>query len=159
MGLLGRKSAQASENLGTTVISQGTVIEGEINLDAKLHLDGTFQGSITSSNDISIGASGHFEGTVNGRTMLISGYAKGTFECDRLEITDTGKVYGEVIAEEFVIEPGGRFVGGSRSPSDEPVPALSHQASQLPAGGVKTVDKSKTDKAVEGGKVSEAAGK
>jgi hypothetical protein len=44
-----------------------------------------------------------------------------------------------------VIEPGGRFVGGSRSRGDEPVPALSHE-SKVPHG-VRAV--SKREKAAE----------
>ncbi len=135
MSILGKKNKDSGQNYGTTVISQGTVFVGDVTLDAKLHIDGTFQGTIKSTNDISIGASGHFEGTVTARTMLVSGYAKGQFECERLEIIDTGKVYGEVLTEDFVIEPGGRFIGGSRSRSEEAIPALSYQtATTEPAG-------------------------
>ncbi|RFA31023.1 hypothetical protein CAI21_03360 [Alkalilimnicola ehrlichii] len=126
MGFLRKRNDGENVNLGTTVISQGTKFVGELTLDAKLHIDGHFEGNVTSSNDVSIGSTGHFEGTIVAKNMLVSGYARGKFECDCLEIIETGRVFGDVVSEDFVIESGGRFVGGSRSRGDEPVPQLSH---------------------------------
>lgn len=59
--------------------------------------------------------------------MLVSGYVNGKIECERLEIITQGKVYGEVTSSEFIIEPGGQFVGESHVRGHQPLAQLSHE--------------------------------
>jgi cytoskeletal protein CcmA (bactofilin family) len=99
-----------------------------LTLDSALHIDGTIEGEIESSSDISIGGTGNFEGTLHAKHVVVSGYLHGKIECERLEIVATGKVFGEVHSKEFVIESGGQFIGESRiRERDAPIAALRHQ--------------------------------
>ncbi|MEX0732313.1 MAG: polymer-forming cytoskeletal protein [Aquisalimonadaceae bacterium] len=125
MGLFGSNDKPRPRG-GTTIIAEGTSITGDFDLSGNLHIDGRVEGRILSENDISVGASGSFEGEIRASRIVVSGQIRGRVDCDHLEIVATGKVLGEVSSKAFVIEPGGQFVGESRSSDDEPVKALDY---------------------------------
>lgn len=81
------------------------------------------EGTIESSSDVAIGEIGSFDGTIRARQVLVSGYVHGKIDCERLEIVPKGKVFGEVLSQEFVIEPGGQFVGESHIKGSQPAMA------------------------------------
>ncbi len=135
MGLFGNKSKPAKRRTGgTTIIAAGTTLTGELAPEGNVHIDGRIEGHIDSASDVSIGAEGSFEGEIRAHRMVVSGYAHGRIECDSLEIVNKGRVLGEVSSRSFVIEPGGQFVGESRSTDAESVAQLSHWHGQERSG-------------------------
>lgn len=127
MGLFGSKGKPSKRRGGgTTIIATGTTLTGELAPEGNVHIDGRIEGQIESANDVSIGADGSFEGEIRAHRMVVSGFARGRIECDSLEIVDKGRVLGEVSSRSFVIEPGGQFVGESRSTDEEAIAQLSH---------------------------------
>lgn len=125
MGLFGSND-KARPQGGTTIIAEGATVVGELDLYGNLHIDGRVEGRVVSEHDVSIGASGSFEGEIRAARILVSGQVSGRVECGHLEIVKTGKVSGEVASSALVIEPGGQFVGESRTSDEETVKALSH---------------------------------
>ncbi len=129
MGLFGKRDPApgGKRRGGTTIIAQGTTVQGELALEGNLHIDGELVGTIQSQGDVSVGASGSFEGEIRAHRIVVSGLARGRIDCESLEIVDKGKVLGEVASRSFVIEPGGQFVGESRSSADDAVKVLDYQ--------------------------------
>ena len=135
MGLFGSKSKPAKRRGGgTTIIAAGTTLVGDLSPEGNVHIDGRIEGQIDSASDVSIGAEGSFEGEIRAHRMVVSGYARGRIDCDSLEIVNKGRVLGEVSSRSFVIEPGGQFVGESRSTDEESVAQLGHWQSQEGVG-------------------------
>jgi len=97
----------------TTIISQGSVIKGELELSAKLHVEGKIEGKINSTNLISIGKTGHIKGEVKANKLLVDGNFEGKVNTDILEITKSGKVIGDIIIKDLIIDQGGVFEGTS----------------------------------------------
>ena len=136
MGLFGKGGQRGKKRAGgTTIIATGTTLAGDVKPDGNLHIDGHVEGRIHSEADVSIGTNGTFEGDIKAQRMVVSGFARGRVECDSLEIVAQGKVLGEVASRAFVIEPGGQFVGESRSTDEEAVAALSHWKQSLGSDG------------------------
>jgi cytoskeletal protein CcmA (bactofilin family) len=135
MGFIGKGSKTKHSNSHTTVISQGVEINGELILDAKLHVDGKIKGEIRSRTDVSIGITGEVEGTVVARNMVICGLLTGKVDCDCVEIMPTGRLFGEVVSKSFVVEPGGRFSGDNRRRADDEPLALEHLGTELSGAG------------------------
>lgn len=127
MGLISKGSKGKVQHVGTTIVAAGSKLRGELTLESALHIDGVIEGTVESSGDVSIGATGSFDGNIRAHHVVVSGYLHGKVDCVRLEIVASGKVFGEVHSQEFVIEPGGQFVGESRVRDAAPVPALRHQ--------------------------------
>ncbi|SEP14422.1 bactofilin family protein [Aquisalimonas asiatica] len=139
MGLFGKSGKETRRRGGgTTIIATGTTLVGELKPEGNLHIDGRIEGNIRSEHDVSIGADGSFEGDIQAHRMVVSGFARGRIECDSLEIVEQGKVLGEVSSRAFVIEPGGQFLGESRSTDEEAVAALSHWKQSTASGGEPT---------------------
>lgn len=66
------------------------------------------------------------EGDIKAQRVLVSGTFDGTIEADRLEIVATGKVTGEVVVGQLVVESGAHFNGSSRIRGDEPPRQITH---------------------------------
>lgn len=103
---------------GTTIIATGTHIEGEVNAQSNLHIDGFFEGKITCHQIVSIGQGGHAKGEIIADKLVVSGKFNGKADCKIIEIMPHGRVDGEIITNELVIEREGFFVGESRVKND-----------------------------------------
>ncbi len=117
MGLFGKSDKARDRNHLTSIVAEGTRLQGELNLDGSLHVDGGVEGSIQALKDVSIGCSGVVEATVKARNMVVCGYLKGNVECDQVEIVSGGTLIGNVDSDIFVVEPGARFDGEHHSRS------------------------------------------
>ncbi len=104
-------------------------------------MDGQIKGTVLSNHDVSVGHTGRLEGNIKAERLLVSGYVEGVVDCASLEIVAQGRVLGELHSDDFIIEPGGQFLGESRPRRQEPIAALSHQAEEeAPAEEVKAVE-------------------
>ncbi|TVS13735.1 MAG: polymer-forming cytoskeletal protein [Wenzhouxiangella sp.] len=126
MGILGRNHSKNGRNTATTVLAAGSSLVGELALDGNLHVDGRINGSINSTAEVTIGPEGRVEGDIKAQRVLISGSFEGNIEAERLEIVATGKVTGEVVVGQLVVESGAQFNGSSRIRGDEAPRQITH---------------------------------
>ena len=84
-----------------------------MNLSCKLFVDGEFEGTIHSNNEITVGKNGKIEGEVYAKHLVVQGEITGSVSVDKVEIKSQGKITGTVESKEFVIEPKGFFEGNS----------------------------------------------
>ena len=99
---------------GETVISGETTIEGKIIAQAELRIDGTFKGEIVSDSRVIVGTAGKVEGTVQAKTMVVSGRVVGNLKVhERLELQSTGELFGDLETQPgaLIIEKGARLEG------------------------------------------------
>lgn len=141
MGFIGRNSEENGKRTGTTVVSTGTQLVGDLTLTDNLHVDGRVQGNVKCETTVAIGRDGHFEGDIQAEHVLVCGNFEGTIDARRLEIVAGGRVNGTVESKEFVIESGGQFNGSSRLKDDTPR-QLSHQPGKAGGASAEAVDES-----------------
>jgi cytoskeletal protein CcmA (bactofilin family) len=97
---------------GTTLISAGTTLKGDISSNSDLRIDGTIIGNVTSSSKIVIGASGNIEGDIFGNQADIVGKVSGNIQTkDLLQLRGDCIVNGNVSAGKLQIEPTATFNG------------------------------------------------
>jgi len=97
---------------GTTLISAGTSLKGDISSNSDLRIDGTIIGNISSSAKIVIGASGVIEGDITGNQADIVGKVSGNIKTkDLLQLRGDCIVNGNVYAGKLQIEPTATFNG------------------------------------------------
>ncbi len=82
-----------------------------------------------SDAEVSIGDQGSVEGEIAARRILVSGQFHGSIEAERLEIAAGGRVDGDVVVGELVIESGAQFNGSSKIRGQEAPRQLGHIAS------------------------------
>lgn len=105
-------SIPAPAGNGTTLISSGTSLKGDISSNGDLRIDGTIVGNITSSAKIIIGASGVVEGDINGNQADIVGKVSGNVRAkELLQLRGESVVSGNLYAGKLQVEPSATFNG------------------------------------------------
>ncbi|MDF1874659.1 polymer-forming cytoskeletal protein [Sulfurimonas sp. SAG-AH-194-I05] len=97
----------------TTIITVGSAMKGDMVLSCNLYVDGEFEGTINSQNEINIGKNGHVKGEISTKRMVVQGYVEGSINADKVEIKANGRVSGTIESLELIIESKGIFEGNS----------------------------------------------
>ena len=82
-------------------------------LTCNLYVDGEFEGSINSKNEVNVGKHGHIKGDLVTKRLVVQGYVEGTVNAEKVEIKSAGRVSGTIEAAELIIESKGVFEGNS----------------------------------------------
>jgi cytoskeletal protein CcmA (bactofilin family) len=97
---------------GTTLISHGTTLKGDITSNSDLRIDGTIIGNVHSSAKIIIGANGVVEGDISGNQADIVGRVSGNIRAkDLLQLRGECSVAGNLYAGKLQVEPTATFNG------------------------------------------------
>ena len=97
---------------GTTLISAGTSLKGDINSNSDLRIDGMIVGNISCSAKIVIGANGVVEGDISGNQADIVGKVSGNIRTkELLQLRGESVVTGNLYAGKLQVEPSATFNG------------------------------------------------
>ncbi len=89
---------------------KGTTLEGTLNCDSDLRIDGTVKGKVTCKSKIIIGQTGRVEGEIICANAVIEGYFKGILKVSELlNVRETAEIAGEVTTNKLVVQSGARF--------------------------------------------------
>ncbi|MCK9221862.1 MAG: polymer-forming cytoskeletal protein [Limnochordia bacterium] len=105
-----RKSSDAGKAI-ETVIGKNTRLEGKLEVGG-LRVEGSIQGDIESTGDVSIGPTGVVLGGIKAKNAIIAGKVQGEVELEqRLEILSGGYLEGTAAMRTLVIDEGAVFKG------------------------------------------------
>lgn len=97
-----------------TLISAGTVLQGDLKSETDLRIDGTIHGNVTSGAKIIVGPEGLVEGTLQGSQADVSGKVLGNINVkDLASLRARSNVQGNITALSLQIEAGALFNGQS----------------------------------------------
>lgn len=93
-------------------ISEGTVIEGEINSSGDIRIDGKVKGTLRSKSKVVIGTSGEVDGDISCHSADVHGFVTGKLKVrDILYLKSTARISGDILSKKLVIESGAVFDG------------------------------------------------
>ena len=110
MGIFNTNDKQTTQT-GATIIASGTTIIGGINTPGTVHIDGKFEGVILDADMISIGTTGELIGDVKTNSISINGLFDGKIDCATIHILSKGRVIGDILYSELIIDEKGMFEG------------------------------------------------
>lgn len=97
---------------GTTLISAGTTLKGDISSNGDLRIDGTIIGNIQSAAKIVVGSNGVVEGDISGNQADIVGKVSGNIRAkELLQLRGESVVTGNLYAGKLQVEPSATFNG------------------------------------------------
>ena len=101
-------SSRKGGMIGATI-----TIKGDITGDENLLIEGKVEGTVDlNSNDLTIGQSGRVSANVMAKEIKIEGEVKGDISGnEKVVISKTGKVHGNIIAPRVTLEDGANFKG------------------------------------------------
>jgi cytoskeletal protein CcmA (bactofilin family) len=97
-----------------TVIGAGVVVQGNLESESDVMIDGQLTGNVAATGDITIGVNAKIKGNLKGNNITIAGQLTGDIHAlGEASIRETGQVKGDVSAANLAITSGGIFVGRS----------------------------------------------
>jgi cytoskeletal protein CcmA (bactofilin family) len=114
MAFFGKKKKKTVQMNSASIITPGTAIKGEIRCDGNILINGELEGNIMSRSEVVVGKSGRVRGEIQAQKLLVSGEFKGNFTGEVIDIMPYGKVYGDVVVNNIVIEPNAVFEGETK---------------------------------------------
>jgi cytoskeletal protein CcmA (bactofilin family) len=105
--------APSSMGHASSYLGPGMNLKGEITGNEDLKLDGKVEGMVSIGGfRLTVGPSAHLTGDIVAREAMISGEVKGDIRaCDRIEITKSASIVGDLSTARIVIEEGAYFNG------------------------------------------------
>ena len=98
-------------------LAQGTSFTGDLQFSGTLHLNGNVRGSIGAGDVLIVGEHATVEADIQVGEVQISGTVIGTVTgARRIEISECGRLRGDVRTPQLIIKEGGVFEGTSLGP-------------------------------------------
>ena len=91
----------------TSVLGEGVNYTGKISGRGGVRIEGTFDGEIMLNGLLVVGTTGRVTCEhVRANTVIVAGAVRGNISAEKVEIRDTGKVWGNVTTVAFSTEEG-----------------------------------------------------
>jgi cytoskeletal protein CcmA (bactofilin family) len=108
----------------TSLLSKEVKIEGDIQGNEDLQVDGQLKGSVKIDGDIFVGPTGTIEADVEAENVVVQGQITGNVLARKqLQIQSSGKLLGDCIAQTIDIKEGALFEGRSKMIKSSAAPA------------------------------------
>ena len=106
-----KKDKQNLEPTSTqNIISQGTIIVGDLTSEGDLRIDGIVEGNLRTKGKVVVGKSGFIKGTLNGTDAYFEGKFSGKLTLSNtLTLKSSAHIEGEVVLGKLSVEPGATF--------------------------------------------------
>jgi cytoskeletal protein CcmA (bactofilin family) len=107
-----------------TVIGPNAHFRGDIISEGGVRIDGIFEGSIETTSNLVVGESAKIIAQVKANNISISGAIKGDVEGNRIEILETGRVWGDLTVNSLLLNEGAYLRGQTTMQGDIEPPLI-----------------------------------
>ena len=121
-----------------TIIGKDSVIEGTIEVQGVLRIDGVARGKISATESLAVGDSGQVEADLTSSEVIIGGKVVGNVLAEnKIELQSKAQVEGDITTKNLIIEEGALFHGTCNMKGSSSDSALSkaQAAAQSPLSG------------------------
>ena len=135
-----KKTETGNTGMINTVIGENSKIEGLLAASDPARIDGLLQGKILSKSSVIVGEHGVVKGDIKAEEILVAGTVYGNLTAgQRIELTESGRVLGDMITKTLVIDEGASFKGNCtmevveerKASEDRDLPELEPEASEV----------------------------
>ncbi len=103
-----------------TVIGAGVRLKGTLLSDSDIVIDGKLDGEIKAAGNVTVGVNAVIRADIKGTNVSVAGHVKGNIEASgETQITETGKVTGNITTGTLAIEAGAIFSGMTKMSQNE----------------------------------------
>ncbi|MCI8268395.1 MAG: polymer-forming cytoskeletal protein [Lachnospiraceae bacterium] len=107
-----KKIETGNTGMINTIIGENSKIEGVLAASDPARIDGLLQGKILSKSSVIVGEHGVVKGDIKAAEILVAGTVYGNLTAEqRIELTETGRVLGDMVTKTLVIDEGASFKG------------------------------------------------
>ncbi len=113
-----------------TTIGPNTHFRGDIQSDGGVKIDGIFEGTIDVTGNLVIGEGAKVIAEVKANNISISGAIKGNVTGNRVEILETGRMWGDLTINSLLLNEGAYLRGQTTMHGDIEPPMIEPPKSQ-----------------------------
>jgi cytoskeletal protein CcmA (bactofilin family) len=116
-----------------TVIGPNCHVHGTMQSDGGIRIDGVFQGEIDTAGNLIVGESAKVIAEITANNISVSGAVKGNISGNRVEVLETGRVWGDLTVNSLLLNEGAYLRGQTMMHADiEPPMIEPPKSSQAP---------------------------
>lgn len=109
------RSPASGGSSSLSIIAAGTRIDGDIETEGVIRVEGRVEGSIHAGRQVLIGRQGEVHGDITTREAVVGGKVEGTINAsERLEVQSTSVITGDINTRAIAVVEGGRINGTVR---------------------------------------------
>jgi cytoskeletal protein CcmA (bactofilin family) len=123
------KTTQAIE----TTIGPNTHIKGDVQGDGGLRIEGVIEGNVEITGNLVVTESAKVLAEVKANNISIAGAIRGNVHANRVEILETGRVWGDLNIKSLLINEGAYLSGQTIMPQDLKPPTLESDKPKISA--------------------------
>ena len=98
-----------------TIVGTSVKLKGNLNSSGDIIVDGSVSGELKTKGSDFVGSHANILANIKAQNVQISGMVQGNVEAsDKIQITETGRVMGDIAASVLSIAPGAVFTGNSK---------------------------------------------
>jgi cytoskeletal protein CcmA (bactofilin family) len=106
----------------STLISEGSVLDGNLKALSYARIDGQVNGDVSVDEGLIVGEKAMISGNVITKEMVVYGTINGHLQVASLEIKSTGKITGNITTQYLIVENGAVYNGSlTMTPADKPL--------------------------------------
>lgn len=94
-----------------TVLGTNSTLEGHLNSNANVRLDGTFTGTLEIGGNVLVGETAQINADINAKNISIAGAVRGNVNGKKVQLLRTGRIWGDIRATALTTEEGA-FIDG-----------------------------------------------
>jgi len=107
-----------------TVIGPNAHFRGDVQTDGGMRIDGIFEGNIDVTGNLVIGEAAKVIAEITANNISISGAVKGNIAANRVEILETGRVWGDLVINSLLLNEGAYLRGQTTMHGDIEPPLI-----------------------------------
>jgi cytoskeletal protein CcmA (bactofilin family) len=109
------RTSPLSASTSLSIIAAGTTIDGDIDTDGVIRIEGRVDGAVRAGRQVLIGRQGEVRGDVTTREAVIGGKVQGAVNAsERLEVQGTSTIVGNITTKAIAVVEGGKINGNVR---------------------------------------------
>ena len=107
-----------------TVIGPNCRITGTLQSDGGIRIEGIFEGNLQTTGNLIVAETAKVIAEVQAYNITVSGQVKGNLVANKVEITETGKVWGDLSVNSLLLHEGSYLRGSTNMGGDIEPPAF-----------------------------------
>lgn len=107
-----------------TVIGPNCRMTGTLQSDGGIRVEGIFEGNLQTTGNLVVAESAKVIAEIQAYNVTVSGQVKGNVTANKVEITETGKVWGDLNVNTLLLHEGSYLRGSTNMGGDVEPPAF-----------------------------------
>lgn len=107
--------------MNKTNFSSTSKVKGDISSQEDIIIECEVSGKVSTSKKLEIKKSAKVRADLTAENLIIAGNVEGNIRAQKLEITETGKVFGNITSKIFSMAIGAVFIGKCKSGEEKKV--------------------------------------